>query len=160
MARARIVAIAFAFVAATLAAQQAQGVHLTIRVTDPWGAIVPGASIQAGALLCGTNTGISAITGETREAAIDLSTENHLITLTAKGFPPLFKMIDIRGGSEQTVVAVLTSVATTFVDGICLHFPPNEILLVHPPVTAEIPLIPLQEFTAPAKPLRHRWRWL
>jgi len=157
MAPVRIAAMALAFIAATLSAQQAQVVHLSIKVTDAVGAVIPGARIQN--IPLAGETRILATTSNRGEAAIDLPPGNRIISIIAKGFAGRNIKIDPKNGSDQTIWAALEG-APTIVDGVFIGGTYYAIPLEYPPVTAEIPLIPLEEFTAPAKPLRHKWPWL
>lgn len=152
----RVAAIAFAVVAATLAAQQTQLVHLPIKVTDVTGAVIPGAQIQIDR--SSGETKIAVTTDNNGETAVDLSPENHVVSITAPGFASLNKKIELKDGSGQTFVAVLeVGGGGPCAPNVCVEQPTEiPIEFEHYPVDADIPLIPLQELALSAKLLRPR----
>jgi hypothetical protein len=151
MITARIAAIAFAVVSETLAAQQAQPAHISIRVTDVIGDIIPGARIQIDR--APGQTKIDGTTDRNGEAAVDILSGNHVISITCHAFEQLDRKIDVENGSDQNIAAVLRFgyiASPSIVASEEIIIP-----LGHPFDATEIPLIPAEAFPPPSRPLHH-----
>ena len=136
---ARNAAITLALLSATLVAQQAPTAHLTIKVTDRTGAVIPGARIQIDRT--SWQSKIAATTDPNGQASIDLPQGNHAIAISAQGFETSTRQFDVQQGSGQSIVAVLE---IGQVSGPPIVAPWPDFPLERPPFTTFIPLRPLQ----------------
>jgi hypothetical protein len=149
--------IASVVVAVALQAQTDQPVHITVKVTDQSGTVIPGARIQIDRPY--GETIIDATTGRDGEAAVDLSPGDHVVAITATGFARLVWKIHSKNGSDQTIVASMHVADTPRQIIVVEEDKEAEIPLEHKTFAADIPLIPTREFPPPSRRLRHRFHW-
>lgn len=152
----RIAAIALAFSACTALAQQlALGtLPLTVTVEDQSHAPIPGARIVASARASGVR--FEAISNGNGQAVIHLVQGGYDLKVLANGFRTWEdKDIEVIAEIKRTAILVVESHTGPVV--IAEERP--RIQLEDQPLSAEIPLIPLQQFIPPARLLRHRRHW-
>lgn len=154
MAVARIAAVAFAAIAVALTAQTAQlaqPAHLSIKVTDTLGTIIPGARIQIDR--SPPETRIDATADRNGEAAFDLSPGHHVVSISATGFKRLDQEIEIKNGSDRRFTALLFAVDTAGDLNVVAEDKEARIPLEHQPFAAAIPFVPTQQFPPPSRRL-------
>jgi hypothetical protein len=149
----RIAAIALALCACSALAQQPAKGTLTVVVTDEIGAWISGARITATETQTGAR--FDAIADGKGQAVLHLAQGSYKLNVQAKGFISWEESkVEVTLETQRTVALVVANCGCSIiVEGPV--GPPVEYL----PMTAEIPLIPMQQFIPSAKPLRHRARW-
>lgn len=102
MAAARIAAtLLLAALPVSLAAQRPVQVHLTIRVTDVSGAVVPDGQVNIGS--SNLQAEFSAITDSTGKVDFEVAPGSYVISVSVPGFKPWSKNIVLGGDSSQSV---------------------------------------------------------
>jgi len=152
MTPARILAIAFALCAYPAIAQQPVKAVLSVSVADQTGANIPGANILL--IGQGPDSRFEAVADSRGEAVVHIDQGSYDLRVQAKGFHPWAEKIAVaREGTYRSVtLQVGWYGGPPVIEG-------PEIPLDHPPLSAEIPSIPLQQFVPPAKPARVKRRW-
>lgn len=158
MAAARIAAVALALFSGTALSQQPERVSLTVRVTDQSGALIPGAHVTATKADSGLRSeAIADPAGPTTgQATLNLEPGIYTLRVHARAFKYLEeKNIELRSATRRTYALPIDDI----------HLPctlPCEPILFleipaeHPQLSAQLPLLPLQQLTPPARRLGHR----
>ena len=131
---------------------------LTIVVTDQSGAIIPGAYIVATNKTTGSRIEAFADKAGDKigQAAVRLDEGTYDLTVQSKGF----KVWEERAVEVKAEMHKAITLALPFDNlplcGPCVVLEPVIIPLEHQPITAAVPLIPVQQFIPPARPFRPR----
>jgi len=127
---------------------------LTIVVTDQSGAIIPGAYIVATNKTTGSRIEAFADKAGDKigQAAVRLDEGTYDLTVQAKGF----KVWEERAVEVKAEMHKAITLALPFDNLPCVVLEPVIIPLEHQPITAAVPLIPVQQFIPPARPFRPR----
>ncbi|MGA2217881.1 MAG: carboxypeptidase-like regulatory domain-containing protein [Terracidiphilus sp.] len=128
---------------------------LTVIVQDLTGSRVPGARITATDEATGTP--FDTTTDPTGQAAVQLIQGNYELKVRAKGFASWTERdVSVNAETKRTVTLNIAQECSH-----CVSIEGNpQIPLEHQILVAEIPLIPAQQLTLPARSPRHRRRWL
>jgi hypothetical protein len=153
MTVARIVALALALCACTALAQERTNATLVVEVTDPTGARIPGAQITATDETTGSRfEGATDLNGH---AAFHLDQGIYKLRVGAKGFA-FWEQTQLKLTAEShrnVILRIPAYYAPPIVQVVAPILPEDHQFLV-----MEIPLIPMQQFVSPDKPLRRRFR--
>jgi hypothetical protein len=153
MTVARIAVIALALAVCTAHAQEHAKTTLTVDVTDPIGSVIPDARIMATDQVTGSRLFLDA--DANGHAVIPLDQGTYKLKVEAPGFEH-WEESEVIVNAEMHRDVSLRIAALTFNDPI---YAQPEIPVERQPVAAELPLIPMQQFVAPARPIRHRPHW-
>jgi len=157
MALARIAAIALALLPCATLAQQPEMGAITVTVSDQTGAIIPGAHVVISGKANALRT--EAISDGSGEAVLHVFQGGYDLAVKARGFAT-YAANDLEV-AKQTQIAVALRIDQSFVCTLpCGGFSEPYVPLERSQVTAEIPLVPTEQFPLPAKRFRSRWRWL
>jgi hypothetical protein len=155
MTSVRIVAIALALCACQALAQERAQFALNVVVIDQSGAVISGAQITAIAATTGAR--FEASTDANGRAALQLDQGTYEMKVHARGFMNWEDgKVGVDAGTQRTVTMLINPLAEC---GPCVVSDSPEIRLEYAPIPPEIPLIPMQQFVPPAKPLRRRAHW-
>jgi hypothetical protein len=163
MDAARIAAIVLGFLPCTVLAQHPEMGTITVTISDQNGAIIPGAHVVvSGGAKASRSEAISDGSGV---AVFHVHQGGYDLDVKARGFWTYReKIFEV---TKQTQIAVTLRIAEA---GCSCGYPPS--LDDYPPVehsqlVTEIPLIPIEQFVLPARPLsvfakrpRPKWHWL
>ncbi len=138
VANARIAAIAFTVLSATLVAQQAPTGRLTVRVTDQTGTVIPGAGISVDPTSFGFPSSIK--TDTQGSVVLDVPTGSHILEVTAQGFATSRVNADWREDYQSITVVLIVSNSGC---GVCVTVEGPRIPLEPVELADLIPLIPL-----------------
>jgi hypothetical protein len=153
MTVARIAAIALALSACTAFAQERPATTLIVVVTDQSGAVIPGARIVATDQATGSR--FDAVADTTGQAIVHLDKGTYELRVQAGGFQLLLEPnVEMHTETHKEVTLRISSWSS----GPVVSGGP-EIPLEYQPVAAELPLIPMQQLAAPAKPVHPRPHW-
>jgi len=154
MANARFAAIALAIYSCITLAQNHAQATFTTTVTDQTGARVPGARITVTDEATGSRT--ASPTDSTGQATFQLNEGTYQLRVQAKGFESYEeKEIEVKAAIKKNVTL---QIGRSFSPIVVSDAP--EILLDHPVLAIEIPIIPTSQFSPPNRTLRRRSRWL
>jgi len=152
MAPVRTVAIVLALCSCSALAQQSVKGTLSVVVTDQTGAWISGARITA--IETQTGARFEAIADGNGQAVLHIDQGSYELTVRSTGFKSWEeKEIKVNAATQRTATLDLEH-------GGCLWvYEAPEMPLERQALVAKIPLIPMQQFAPPAKPLRHKLHW-
>ncbi|MGA7833497.1 MAG: carboxypeptidase-like regulatory domain-containing protein [Terracidiphilus sp.] len=145
----QIAAIVLALSVCSAYAQEHAKGALAVVVTDPTGARVPNARIRA--VEQATGMRFEALADANGEALIHVDQGTYELNVQAAGFQSWKqKEVEVKGEMRKTVtlqIGLPNWGPVVFVE--------SEIPFEHPPLAAQIPLMPIEQFTVTAKRLHH-----
>lgn len=158
MANARIAAVAFSILSATLLAQQAPNVRLTVTVTDITGAVIAGALVRTDPPSPGAQSW-AARTNSQGQAVLNLPSGSQVFRVTAPGFKTFLTKplsVDLLRGSDQSISVVLQ--INELSPGPVFESNGPELPTTAVDLSSSLALQPLQQF--PLASIRPRRRFL
>jgi hypothetical protein len=105
MAAARIAAVSLAAILPLAGAQQSPQAQLTIQVSDPIGAVIPGARIQLEPAPPGIDPELK--TNWRGQATINLQLAKYSLSISAPGFKKWIQPIEVREATSRAITATL-----------------------------------------------------
>jgi hypothetical protein len=130
---------------------------LTLVVTDQSGAFIPGARVLAKAL--GKDASYEVTTDATGKAVVHLDQGSYKLKVQASAFKT-WEEKEVEVNAELLLTATLVIAPSCGPYVTTSPYDVNKILLLeHQAPSDAIPLLPLQQFLPPAKPLHHKRHW-
>jgi hypothetical protein len=148
----RIAATVLALCASSALAQQPAKGALTVVVKDISGAVIPGARIVVTAMRTGAHS--ETTTDRSGQAVLQIDQGSYDLKVRFTGFTSWEEEeVKVNAETQRTVTLNIAPSCGP----IAIEAP--DMPLEHQVLATEIPLIPMQQFTPPAKPLRHKMHW-
>jgi pyruvate formate-lyase activating enzyme-like uncharacterized protein len=100
-----------------------------------------------------TSSQFEAVTDNTGQAVVDLDQGTYKLTVRSQGFATwVEEKVELTGEMHKDVTLVISDMGC----GVCIVPDVPEMPLERLPIAADIPLIPMQQLSLPAKPFRLR----
>jgi hypothetical protein len=147
---ARIAVVGVVVCALQLCAQQVPQGHLTIRVTDVTGAVVPGARVTIDPARVDCNSDLR--TDNQGEFTCNLDAGSHTISVVSPGFKKWTSQINIQGDTDQRLAVTLDISGLASGPIVTVEWFPTEPVLSPEPVF--IPSLPLATLPLAPKPIK------